>query len=77
MKRILAGLVVAIAMASAAVAAPLDEVMAANKRGDYATALRLLEPLAEQGNAHAQTKLGAMYDSAIGVPKDYAQAMKW
>jgi TPR repeat protein len=34
--------------------------MAAYERGDYAIAMRLLRPLAEQGNADAQNKLGHM-----------------
>jgi hypothetical protein len=37
--------------ASAAVGEPLDDAIAARQHGDYATALRLLQPLAEQGNA--------------------------
>ena len=34
---------------------------AAYKRGDYATALSIWRPRAEQGNAHAQYNLGLMY----------------
>ena len=33
---------------------------AAYERGEYATALRLLRPLAEQGDAKAQYKIGLM-----------------
>ena len=36
-------------------AGPLEDAGAAYDKGDYATALRLLRPLAEQGNAQAQT----------------------
>ncbi len=57
--------------------AGLDEGEAAAKRGDYATALREFRPLAEQGNAHAQTNLGVMYRKGLGVPQDYARAMGW
>jgi TPR repeat protein len=35
--------------------------MTAAQSGDYATALREWKPLAEQGDASAQTLLGAMY----------------
>ena len=49
----------------------------AAKRGDYATALREWEPLAEQGHAAAQTLLGVMYENGKGVPQDYAMAVKW
>jgi hypothetical protein len=33
---------------------PLEDGLAAAKRGDYATALRLSRPLADQGDAVAQ-----------------------
>ena len=45
--------------------------------GDYATALRELTPLAEQGNAAAQYYLGNMYEYGDGVPQDYKTAVKW
>ena len=43
----------------------------------YATALRELRPLAEQGHAKSQYKLGIMYRDGRGVPQDYAEAVKW
>ncbi len=49
----------------------------AYERGDYATALREWRPFAEQGNATAQSKLGAMYDNGLGVPQDFAESVKW
>lgn len=42
-----------------------------------ATALRELRPLAEQGNAGAQNRLGIMYEKGQGVPQDHAAAVKW
>ncbi len=54
-----------------------DEAAAAYQRGDYATAIRELRPLAEQGHARAQYSLGIMYDNGQGVPQDYAQAHMW
>ena len=54
-----------------------DEVMAAYQRGDYATVVRELRPLAEQGDAKAQYNLGVMYATGLGVPQDYAEAVKW
>jgi len=44
---------------------------------DYATALKELTPLAEQGNADAQVLLGLMYLRGLGVSKDPAVALKW
>ncbi|HEV2729185.1 MAG TPA: tetratricopeptide repeat protein [Terriglobales bacterium] len=32
---------------------------------------------AERGNAKSQWALGAMYDYGKGVPKDYAEALRW
>ncbi len=47
------------------------------ERGDYATAMRELRPLAEQGLAAAQFNLGLLYANGQGVPKDDAQARQW
>jgi TPR repeat protein len=60
-----------------AVAGPLDDARAADRRGDYAAELRLLRPLAEQGNVEAQEALGALYSGGHGVPQDYVEAAKW
>jgi uncharacterized protein len=51
--------------------------MDANNRGDYATALREWQPLAEQGDARAQFDLGLLYENGDGVPRDYAKARQW
>jgi uncharacterized protein len=50
---------------------------AAYKAGDYATALRLLEPLAELGVAPAQLTLGLMYAEGKGIPQNATEAHKW
>jgi uncharacterized protein len=63
--------------ARAAVAGPLEGGVAAVKRGDFATALRLFRPLADQGDDVAQFDLGVMYNKGWGVPRDYVQAAKW
>lgn len=44
---------------------------------DDATAVEMLRPLAEQGDADAQLNLGLMYKIGEGVPQDYAEAAKW
>lgn len=36
-----------------------------------------LAPLAAQGNAIAQTKIGQMYEDGEGVTQDYKKALKW
>ena len=50
---------------------------AAYNSGDYETALRLLWPLAEQGDALAQYYLGVTHRDGLSVPQDYAHAVKW
>jgi TPR repeat protein len=44
---------------------------------DYATALRHYRPLAEQGHARAQIRLGFMYHFGEGVTKDPKEAVRW
>ena len=58
-------------------AGPFEDGVAASRRGDYATALRIFHSLAGEGNAEAQFNLGVMYFDGKGVPQDYAEAAKW
>lgn len=58
-------------------ASQADAVNAAYEKGDYATALQLLLPLAEQGDARAQSAVGEIYYHGRGMPQDDAEAMKW
>jgi len=55
----------------------LQDALDAWDRKDYKEAYRLLLPLAEQGDAAAQVKLGLMYNEGKGVPKDYKEAVRW
>jgi uncharacterized protein len=54
-----------------------DAAYAAYQRGNYATALRHLSPLADQGDPRAQSLLGLMYYHGRGVPQDDPEAAKW
>jgi uncharacterized protein len=75
---LVAALILALGIAGSAIAGPLEDGADAAKRRDYVTALRLWRPLAEQGDAKAQTLLGAMYyEGGQGVPQDYAAALNW
>jgi len=65
------------ALTSAVAAGQFEDGRAALKRGDYVNALRLLNPLAEQGLAPAQNILGVMYATGTGVPKDDSEAVYW
>ena len=60
---------------SVAVAGPLEDGNNTYQRGDYAAAMRLLRPLALQGDADAQFKVGVMYDQGWGVPQNYTLAL--
>ncbi len=75
--RAVAAIVLMLGLAAPVAAGPFEDARAAHGRGDYGTALGLLRPLANQGNATAQSNLGLMYDLGQGVPQDYAQAVKW
>lgn len=44
---------------------------------DFSTAIAIWRPLAEQGNAEAQTLLGAMYWRGEGVQRNHHEAAKW
>jgi uncharacterized protein len=70
-------LVLSMSLATPVVAGPSEDAAAAYQRGDYATTLRLLLPLADQGDALAQFNLGVMYGKGQGVPQDYAEAVRW
>jgi uncharacterized protein len=39
--------------------------------------VRLIRPLAEQGDANAQYKLSVFYDNGLGVPQDKIRAYMW
>ena len=66
-----------LSVAGPVLAGSLADGEAAWNRGDYATALQVLRPLAEQGVAPAQAILGVMYDNGQGVPRDDATAVAW
>ena len=55
----------------------LESARQAYESGDYKTVTELLIPLAEAGDAEAQTDLGFMYANGLGVPQDYTEALKW
>ena len=60
-----------------AAADELTDALAHYAKLDYALALEKLTPLAEQGNAVAQVKLGIIYSRAEGVPRDNVVALRW
>ncbi|GLR85434.1 tetratricopeptide repeat protein [Bradyrhizobium iriomotense] len=55
----------------------LGQGVSAFKRQDYVAASRVFIPLAERGNAAAQSHLGYMFETGRGVPQNYAEAAMW
>ena len=79
MRATLTASLVLVVVSRAAVAAP-DDVVAGERaygRSDFATALRLLRPFADQGEPEAQYMLGMMYRQGHGLPQDDAEAARW
>ena len=77
MRRILFAVFLVVACATGAAADSFDDANSAYQREDFALAVRLFRPLAEQGNAGAQYNLGMMHAKGQSVPKDYREAAKW
>jgi TPR repeat protein len=67
----------AVAPQSAPAGSPLEAGWDAFGRGDYAGALAIWQPLAEQGDVNMQLLIGSIYDLGQGVPQDDAEAVKW
>ena len=77
MKWFAAVLSVFLVLAAGDAGAGRDEADATHKRGDYATLLREILSLAEQGDAAAQYNFGVMYAKGQGEPQDYVEAVRW
>jgi uncharacterized protein len=76
-KATIAALVLAVGFGGPVAAGLLEDAAAAYMKGDYATALLLVRPLAERGNVHAQARLALLYELGQGVPQDDATAVSW
>jgi len=63
-----------------AVAGPYDDGLAAYKKGDWATAYKILKPIAETDSSQsavAQQRLGMLTEFGRGTAKNPAQAATW
>ncbi|TNF49794.1 sel1 repeat family protein [bacterium] len=58
-------------------AANVSDGHVAFARKDYAEAMEILKPFAEQGDTQAQVKVGFMYFYGEGVDQDYRKASFW
>ena len=77
LKHAIAAVLLVLSFVEPVTAGPLEDADAALKRRDYASALRLIRPLAEQGDANAQYNFGVFYDNGLGVPQDKVRAYMW
>lgn len=57
--------------------ADFETGLAAYRKGDFATALKAWQPLAQKGAKEAQYNLGLLYAKGQGVPQDFSQAAQW
>jgi TPR repeat protein len=73
----LALLLLTVCGAGAQDAAALEEGAAAIYREDYVSAMRLLRPLAERGDAAAENALGSLYLHGWGGERDVQKAIGW
>jgi TPR repeat protein len=77
MRFVIVMLIALCSFAASAYAGDIDEGKAAYEHRDYKAAMNLLRPLADQGNAEAQFKVGEMYRNGQGVAKDQTEAYFW
>ena len=77
MKKLLLILVLVVLCSSVARGDDLEDGYKAYEKKDYATALELWQPLAEEGVAKAKHYLGFMYQNGYGVEQDVREAVKW
>ena len=67
----------AVMMPMLASAQDLETALEAFDAGDHEKALQELRPLAEQGNAEAQSRLGLMYLYSFALDRDVTEALRW
>lgn len=70
-------IVLVLSLAAPAAAGPFEDGLAAYGKGDFSNAMRHWRPLADRGNAAAQSNVALMYGKGQGVPRDYVQAYMW
>lgn len=70
-------LAVAFNVAAPAWGAPIDDALAAYAGGNYAAAMTVAKPLAEAGDARAQTLVGRMIHLGQGTVSDDPLAQVW
>jgi clan AA aspartic protease (TIGR02281 family) len=77
LKHAVAAIILMLNFAVPVTAGPREDGVHAYNLKDFAAAMRDLRPLAEQGDATAQTFLGFMYEHGNGVQRNATQAALW
>jgi uncharacterized protein len=77
LKRAISAIVLASAFAAPVAAGTFEDAVDAHAQGDYAKALRVIRPLANDGYAFAQSNLGVLYRDGRGVAQDNTEAVMW
>lgn len=73
----IAAFIVVLGLATPGAAGPYEDGSAAYVSGRYETALRLWQPMADEGHSGAQFGLGLLYDLGRGVAKNNVIALMW
>ncbi len=55
----------------------LEKGLEAFEKKDYKTALEILLPLADNGDAKAQYIIGSMCERGLGIPQNYRESCRW
>jgi hypothetical protein len=74
---LLAGVAIAAIGASAVLAGPWEDGVTAYQKGDYISAFKLWQPLAEGGDPRAENNLGVLYEKGLGITADINRAVDW
>ena len=75
LRAIFAAIILVLTFAAPMAAGPLEDGYAAYTRGDFATAMQIMRPLADQGHVTAQTVVGLLFYFNYGG--DYVSAYMW
>lgn len=75
--RILSAAVVLLTFSAATAGSTEPTWLSVFEQGDFATAITLLRPAAEDGDARAQYRLGLIFDFGLGTPVDLIEAARW
>ena len=77
MRKLLASVAIIFTLSGTAGEQDYDKGLAAFFASDYTAAMNEFRSLAELGYAEAQSSLGVMYESGLGVPQDNVLAQMW